>query len=136
MPRHELLTVPRPRLLQRGLLVLGLLIGLLGMHGLGWVPAAAQMNPHSLGNEAAHVVAVIDLPEECGRDSGGGSGHPEHADATCSSGAVAGSPVLPAPLPSTIGDVPRGQEMATAPCGSTEGSRAPPSLAELQLLRI
>ncbi|MEU5716069.1 DUF6153 family protein [Streptomyces sp. NPDC020403] len=172
MPSHELFAEPRPRSWHRGLLVLGLLVGLLGMHGLGSVPQAharthaqapmraqtpqahmsplrtyaqthgprsrAYAHPASVasGGGAGHTMAPMDPPDARDHDAGGKGGHPEHADSTCASGAITGSPALAAPPASAIGDVPRAQESETVSWISTDGGRAPPSLAHLQLLRI
>ncbi|MFJ3722767.1 DUF6153 family protein [Streptomyces sp. NPDC090045] len=128
------------------LLVLAVLAGLVAMHGLGpgaSVPARAHAAAGSHHASAAgHEKVASDTPchDSCvhaGDPVGGGrGGHAEHADATCAATGTAGSPVLPAPavLPGMTdaeavlahGIVPD----ATA-CG-----RAPPSLSELQLLRI
>lgn len=129
------------------LLVLAVLAGLVAMHGLGpgaAVPAgahAAASSPHA--SAAGHELAIpSDAPCHDGcvhaddPAGDGRGGHAQHADATCAATGTAGAPVLPAPavLPGTTdaeavlahGIVPD----ATA-CG-----RAPPSLSELQLLRI
>ncbi|WP_223732001.1 DUF6153 family protein [Streptomyces purpurogeneiscleroticus] len=119
----------------RALLVLGLLAGLLGMHALAPVATAAAPSHQHHGAmaataQAAHHGGCAD--DGCG--SGTHRGH--HADATCASGAIPGGPALPDLLPGAV--VP--PEAADAPCAaaptSEHGSRAPPSLAELQLLRI
>ncbi|MEU0219645.1 DUF6153 family protein [Streptomyces sp. NPDC006265] len=65
-----------------------------------------------------------------------GDGHVQHADATCASGAVAGGPLVPplVPDPAPVGE---GESAVRAyAVVNTEGARAPPSLSELQLLRI
>jgi hypothetical protein len=63
-------------------------------------------------------------------------GHAHHADATCASGAVPAGHTFPAltPDPSAAPDLATRADHARP--RSPEGARAPPSLAELQLLRI
>ncbi|MGW3622161.1 DUF6153 family protein [Streptomyces sp. NPDC000880] len=106
------------------------------MHGLGSVPAAAQMTGHVRTAEPQHVAAVTGAPDECGHDGHGRSGHVDHADATCASSGVAGSPVLPALVPAAIGHTEGAEGPITASGSGPGGGRAPPSLSELQLLRI
>ncbi|MGW2211628.1 DUF6153 family protein [Streptomyces sp. NPDC001781] len=117
-----------PRRRSPGPLVLAVLIGLLGMHALA--PIGGTGRPAH-----THAGSVVDAPGDC--PDGHCGGHQlHHADPACSSGAVSDGPRLPNPLagpvrePEPCGD-PRGYA-ATAP----DGARAPPSLAELQLLRI
>lgn len=62
----------------------------------------------------------------------GGAGHAHHADATCAAAGV-GAPYVPPPL-TTVPGVPLVAQ-ALSP-GATGGGRAPPDLAELQLLPI
>ncbi|MET9818720.1 MULTISPECIES: DUF6153 family protein [unclassified Streptomyces] len=121
----------------RALCVLGLLVGLLGMHGLapgGGLPVQAHAVPvqaaESHGASESHHPQVMPYGH-CGDD-----GHVRHADATCASGAVGGGPVLPLlvadPVPVPVReDVVRARAVA-----GPDGARAPPSLSELQLLRI
>jgi hypothetical protein len=137
----------------RAVCVLGLLAGLLGMHGLaphggfpdhthtssahaapaGHPPASSAAAP--LTSASAQGAAAVH--DGCGATDGDcGGGHLRHADTTCASGAVGGGPVLPAlvadPVPTAVrAEVPPSHE-AEAP----DGARAPPSLSELQLLRI
>ncbi len=121
------------------LLLFGLLAGLLGMHGLGpggAVGAQGHASPaHHSHAVSGHAHAGTTGDEfVCHGDDGGG-GHAQHADATCASGAVGAGPVLPVPVlgagaPVAAVDSPAGAFTAS------EGGRAPPSLAELQLLRI
>ncbi|MFF7376324.1 DUF6153 family protein [Streptomyces massasporeus] len=115
------------------LCVLGLLAGLLGMHGLapgGGLPGQAhgeQGHASRAEMPRAHVVPYV----HCG-----GDGHVQHADATCASGAVGGGPVVP-PLVADPAPVGEGESAVRAyAVVDTEGARAPPSLSELQLLRI
>ncbi|MFJ4206206.1 DUF6153 family protein [Streptomyces sviceus] len=116
--------------LWRALLLLGLLVGVLGMHALA---PGGGMGEHE-GRSAHRVTAAAVVDTVC--HDGCGSGHLHHADATCTSAAVSGGPALPALVPdpsgSTLGTVALYAQTAAA----QEGARAPPSLAELQLLRI
>ncbi|MDQ0954731.1 hypothetical protein QFZ24_008654 [Streptomyces phaeochromogenes] len=126
----------RPRSTSRfvGLLVCALLFGLVGMHGLGPVPAGPGHDPMPM---AAPMSVVASMPDACDHGEGGCTGHAQHADPTCASAAVAGSPAMvPVLLPdvAAFAGVPR---TGSAPTGSgPDGGRAPPSLSELQLLRI
>ncbi|MFD4791518.1 DUF6153 family protein [Streptomyces sp. NPDC058459] len=114
-----------------GLLVLAVLAGLLGMHALP--PAGGTGHPGHA--DTVHAGVVIDAPGDC--PDGHCGGHQlHHADPTCASGAVGGGPELPEPV--------AGPVRAPGPCGglrtlaatAPDSARAPPSLAELQLLRI
>ncbi|MEU8780817.1 DUF6153 family protein [Streptomyces sp. NPDC048637] len=115
----------------RALCVLGLLAGLLGMHGIGSALAA----PSSAHDHRMSVVATVHA--HCPGDDGcGGTGHVHHADPTCASAALHGPPVPPALAPALGSSVqPAGAAGAGGPM-NRDGGRAPPSLAELQLLRI
>ncbi|MER5578133.1 DUF6153 family protein [Streptomyces massasporeus] len=125
------------------LCVLGLLVGLLGMHGLapgGGLPGQTHGEQAHASQAAAPRSHVLETHEprtqvmpygHCGD-----CGHVQHADATCASGAVGGGPVVPplVPDPVPVGD---GESAVRAYAfADTEGARAPPSLSELQLLRI
>lgn len=68
-----------------------------------------------------------------GADSGGG--HVQHADPTCASGAIGAGPVLPALVPDPGGAAVAGDLDGRSVAAATEGGCAPPSLAELQILR-
>ncbi|MFJ2903781.1 MULTISPECIES: DUF6153 family protein [unclassified Streptomyces] len=119
---------------RRALLVLALLAGLFAMHALA--PGGTTTHPMNAMNASpsAHLTRVT-APDDC-VGSAHGNGHVQHADQMCASGAVPGGPTLPALLP--------GQVTALAPADAgrpyavtaPDGARAPPSLAELQLLRI
>ncbi|MFD9407491.1 DUF6153 family protein [Streptomyces sp. NPDC059989] len=129
----------RPFGLRSGLLlVLTVLFGLVAMHGLGpgSLPAAAHTTAGA--HHGAEVAAVHDGCVHAGDPAGGGSGggHAEHADATCAAAGTAGSPVLPVPavLPGTV-TTPTAAGHGLVPDVAC-GGRAPPSLSELQLLRI
>lgn len=128
----------------RLLLVLAVLAGVVAMHGLGpqAVPAAAHAAESATGHASAHAAAMTaaghdgSLPTGThGAPAEPGGGHPPHADATCAAAGIGGAPVMPAPGPVTAGP-----ETACAAYGITPetaaGGRPPPSLSELQLLRI
>ncbi|MCS0635066.1 DUF6153 family protein [Streptomyces sp. LP05-1] len=66
----------------------------------------------------------------------GGGSHTGHADTACASGAVAWGVPLPALLESPGAPVAAGQPPPGRPASGPADARAPPSLAELQLLRI
>ncbi|MFI2718331.1 DUF6153 family protein [Streptomyces collinus] len=132
--RAQLRSARSPRGRWRVLLVLGLLAGLFGMHALGPGGAVAAGTHHSSLASSHAGMAMGSDEYVCHGDSSGG--HAEHADATCASGAVGTGPVLPAPLPDPVGTLAPADGghgfLATMP----DGGRAPPTLAELQLLRI
>ncbi|WP_327304102.1 DUF6153 family protein [Streptomyces sp. NBC_01298] len=128
------------------LLVLVVLAGLVAMHGLGPAPmasaahaaatshhASAAGHERAAASEALCNAGCVHADDPAGS---GGSGHAEHADATCAATGTAGAPVLPAPavLPGHV------QAQAVLAHGVIPGAtacgRAPPSLSELQLLRI
>ncbi|MEU4462321.1 DUF6153 family protein [Streptomyces sp. NPDC024017] len=134
------------------LCVLGLLAGLLGMHGLapgGGLPRpmhtqqAAALHSHTpqahtpqSHTPQAHTPRTPVLQAHLMPYGHCGEGHVQHADASCASGAVGGGPVLP-PLVQDPVPVVEGESAVRAyAVADTDGARAPPSLAELQLLRI
>ncbi|MFF4490705.1 DUF6153 family protein [Streptomyces sp. NPDC001544] len=116
----------------RMLLVLGVLAGLMAMHALA--PGGGLHDNRAHGG-MPHVTAVAGAHDGCAGDDCGG-GHLQHADPTCKAAAVSGGPALPALAPDPA-PVPVHAEAARS-CGAPtpDGARAPPSLAELQLLRI
>lgn len=125
---------PQPR--WRGLLVLAVLAGLLGMHalapggGMGHVAHAGQVR-------AAHGTVAVAAPDDCPDADGHCGGHrPHHADPACASGAVDGGPQLPPPVPGPAHAAAPATCPHPGPATAPEGARAPPDLAELQLLRI
>jgi hypothetical protein len=120
-----------------GLLVAALLFGLLGMHGLGPVPMLDPAPGHSVTATTVAVGEEASTPGPCDHDTGDCGSHMTHADATCASASVAGAPaVLPVLQPdaAACAQVPDGRVSVTG--SGPDGGRAPPSLAELQLLRI
>ncbi|WP_405652272.1 DUF6153 family protein [Streptomyces sp. NBC_00019] len=132
---------PRPQSVLRscGLLVGALLLGLLAMHGLGPVPHAATAHGHdrTVASAGMGMGATVAKPTTCDHGGGDCQGHAKHADPTCASASVTGTPgVAPALLPDVVACA--GAPLArTSPDGSgPDGGRAPPSLSELQLLRI
>ncbi|MFP8958972.1 DUF6153 family protein [Streptomyces nanhaiensis] len=116
------------------LLVMAVLAGVLGMHAL------APGGTLSTLPDARHAL-VAAQPADAHQASGdcsptdGGSGHLEHADETCAAAGI-GTAYAPPSLSAAVVDAPA----AAAPSGSAVRSavsdRAPPDLAELQLLRI
>jgi hypothetical protein len=121
------------------LLVLAVLAGVLAMHGLapGGGPAG------HVGSQAQHSSVMTEdaVVHETGQDcvharGAGAEGHMNHADATCAASGVATSyapPTLALALDTAAAGflVPLGRAVAAA-----DGGRAPPDLAQLQLLRI
>jgi hypothetical protein len=129
--RAALHRAPVPPVWWPALLVWGLLVGLVGMHGL-----APGGTAHPSGHHAAMAADVRAHPDAESVCHGDGGGHAQHADATCASGAVGAGP---APLPPTadpIGHSAVASDARRGVTGDGRGGRAPPSLAELQLLRI
>ncbi|RRR80586.1 DUF6153 family protein [Streptomyces sp. RP5T] len=116
--------------LWRALLLLGLLVGVLGMHALA---PGGGMGGHREG--AAHMASAAFVADTVCHDDCG-PGHLHHADATCASGAVSGGPALPALVPDPSGNCLGTLDLRAQTAAAQEGARAPPSLAELQLLRI
>ncbi|MFD7277354.1 DUF6153 family protein [Streptomyces sp. NPDC059862] len=136
--RAQLRRAPSPLRLWPTLLVLVLLVGLFGMHGLapgGTAAVTGYGSSHS--SAAAHHAdpAVLGAESICHGD-GDGRGHAGHADPTCSSGAVGAGPVLPALALDPTGQAEELVGSRLSMAAEPEGGRAPPSLAELQLLRI
>ncbi|WP_234326816.1 DUF6153 family protein [Streptomyces sp. NRRL S-337] len=160
MSIREHASAPQPRLRLTTLLVLTVLAGLLGMHGLantGALPtspspahAAHQMRPTTAMAAPAPAPAPASVSASCdhgqhgccpGHDdgadrTGGGKGHAHHADPTCASGALPAAPALPALPASLAGTSDRTVLLADRLADGTTGARAPPSLAQLQVLRI
>ncbi|MEV8201186.1 DUF6153 family protein [Streptomyces sp. NPDC079141] len=122
----------------RVLLVLGLLAGLFGMHALAPGSTGAVGGHHSPA-ASAHVGMAMGHGEYdeyvCHGDADTG-GHAQHADATCASGAVGAGPVFASPPGDPLGAVPVVDRAPGAFLAAPDGGRAPPTLAELQLLRI
>ncbi|WP_329218231.1 DUF6153 family protein [Streptomyces sp. NBC_01485] len=134
---------PPPVRRWRALLVLGLLAGLLGMHALA--PAGAvheHAGPRHMRTVAADAAAVsavaVSVDEDCPGGDGhcGGGGHLQHADPTCVAASVSGAPAQPALVPDPVAVPVRADAVRPYAVVAPDGARAPPSLAELQLLRI
>ncbi|MFD7627794.1 DUF6153 family protein [Streptomyces sp. NPDC059851] len=129
------------------LLVLAVLAGLVAMHGLG--PGAVAASAAAPGCAAAHETATThgapaaaehamkyDAAVHADEPAGDGSGgHAQHADATCAAAGTAGTPVLPSPAAPSVVTATRALGPGIHVNGALSG-RAPPSLSELQLLRI
>ncbi|SOD88622.1 hypothetical protein SAMN06272765_5814 [Streptomyces sp. Ag109_G2-15] len=122
---------PRRRL--RALFVLAVLAGLLGMHALG--PGGGT--GHGEHARAAHTMVTVIAHDDCPEGAGHCGGHRmHHADPTCASGAVNGGPHLPALVPDPLAAPAPATDARACAVTAPDGARAPPSLAELQLLRI
>ena len=118
-----------PSVRWRALLVLGLLVGLLGMHALA---PGGGMHEHSADRQM--TVAAAAHGDCAGGDCGSGQMH--HADRTCVSGAVSGGPALPALVPDPVATAAPTEAPRSYAVTAPDGGRAPPDQAELQLLRI
>ncbi|MHC5906825.1 DUF6153 family protein [Streptomyces sp. S6] len=117
--------------------VLGVLVGLLAMHGLAPGGLHAVGHGQSGGTTAAAPESLSDGTALSGCPEDGHCGaHARHADATCAAAKVGGAPELAGPVPDPVGVVVPDEILRTAACVSRQAARAPPSLAELQLLRI
>ena len=136
--RFGQLARPHSTVRSGGLLVAALMLGLLGMHGLGPVPEAAPVSGHDSTVSAAHTDVMASMPGGCDHSEGGCPGHTDHADPTCASASVAGGPVVASPaLPPDVAACSGTADVPAPSVGSDpDGGRAPPSLSELQLLRI
>ncbi|MFE5191131.1 DUF6153 family protein [Streptomyces sp. NPDC056628] len=122
----------RPTGRLRVLLVLTVLAGVLGMHAL---PSSASPALHADRGPTmvmAHAQSAS-AAQQCAHLSGG-AGHLDHADQACAATGV-GSPYTPPALSGAFTDGPAVHLGARAP-EATIGSRAPPDLSQLQLLRI
>ncbi|MEU2283815.1 DUF6153 family protein [Streptomyces sp. NPDC013178] len=116
----------------RVLLVLGLLAGLLGMHALA---PGGSVHEHAAPRHMA--AAEVSAHDDCAGDGGDcGGRHLHHADATCAAAAVSNAPVLPALVPDPVAAPVRADAACSSAAEAPDSARAPPSLAELQLLRI
>ncbi|MER6217655.1 DUF6153 family protein [Streptomyces sp. NPDC001674] len=107
-------------------------------------PPGAACGPAHTGRHAEHPAAPATAPRPPGDDRGPahtggtphGGGHAEHADAACAASGISGAPVLPALSPAPGGVPAEAAAALAAPPGAGAHGRAPPSLSELQLLRI
>lgn len=116
------------------LLVLGLLAGLLAMHTLSPGGSVAADGSHH-SSTAAHAALTMGSDEYVCHGASGG-GHAEHADALCASSAVSTGPTLPALVPDFFSTASSADGTHGFLAIKPDGGRAPPTLAELQLLRI
>ncbi|MFH8804647.1 DUF6153 family protein [Streptomyces sp. NPDC017936] len=116
------------------LLVLAVLAGVLGMHGLapGAVAAARTGTGHEMVRAAADGVPHAD--GGCAHTDGG-PGHLDHADATCAAAGTASAYTPPAPA-GAVRKAPAAAAPMTVVLGSSRTGRAPPDLFQLQLLRV
>ncbi|MGC5041141.1 DUF6153 family protein [Streptomyces sp. DT190] len=126
---------PQPALRLRALLVLTVLVALVGMHGLTF--ASPAPSGHTGSHASRQMVADADQSYACHTDDcGSADRHASHADQMCAAGAIPG----PAVIPALAASVPSGIATAAQPLTPVPyqpaGERAPPSLAELQVLRI
>ncbi|UIX31782.1 DUF6153 family protein [Streptomyces sp. GQFP] len=124
----------------RAFVVLGLLAGVVAMHGLA--PGGGTTSGAHHGNGSGHHQAepmsaqAGPADETVCHGSASPGGHVHHADATCASGAIPAGHRFPALTPDPAGAPPLAHGVGRSLPRSPEGARAPPSLAELQLLRI
>ncbi|MFD0266486.1 DUF6153 family protein [Streptomyces sp. NPDC127106] len=132
------------------LLVLVLLAGVLGMHALPPSPAAARPAAGAQTAHTGHAVAAAravaastpasapasaaDQDRVCAHTDGG-SGHLNHADATCAAAGIGSAYAPPALTAALVGAGPAPLHPGAVPASAVT-DRAPPDLAELQLLRI
>ncbi|OEJ34779.1 DUF6153 family protein [Streptomyces subrutilus] len=122
----------------RLLLVLAVLAGVLAMHGLG--AGATGLAPvrahaaHAAGHGPAQGAGHHGTAEDCSHDAGG-QGQVHHADATCAATGIS-TPYAPPALAPALPGASAPAVFATRATAPATGGRAPPDLAELQLLRI
>lgn len=116
----------------RALLVLVVLAGLMAMHALA---PGGGLHHDRADDGARHSTASAAPRDGCAGDDCGG-GHLQHADSVCKAAAVSGGPALPALVPDPMGVPGHAEAVRSHPARTPDGARAPPSLAELQLLRI
>ncbi len=118
------------------LLVLAVLAGVLAMHGLGPGPAPTKASAVAGGHVTAmvHEEGAQPVAGACSHTDGGMS-HPDHADATCAATGV-GAGYAPPVLAAALDAGPEPVALPGGAAGTPESGRAPPDLAELQLLRI
>ncbi|MDT3397597.1 DUF6153 family protein [Streptomyces sp. B1866] len=140
---------PSTRRARRAWAALALLVlaGVLGMHGL----APAGMSPaggHSAHAAVGHPAAAAPMAHHAAPDASGAHDRrlladpaddgtaAHHADGTCAAGGVSGAYHPPALAPGLAGPAPAAAGARQAATGRHADGRAPPDLAELQLLRI
>ncbi|MFH8222181.1 DUF6153 family protein [Streptomyces sp. NPDC018057] len=128
---------------RRTLLVLAVLAGVLAMHGFAsaGTPAPGHHGTAAApGTPAVHGAAapVHRAGDSCRHLSDPDSdGMPmQHADGTCAAAGTATGYAPSAPPPAPFSAVAPPVTLLTGPVTPTADGRAPPDLAELQLLRI
>jgi len=134
--RHPALSPPGHG---RAVLVLLVLAGVLAMHAFAFgssVPAPMGTAPgHSA--VAVHDQTMGHADSECPHPCGGGSGgHLDHADPTCTADGLATTYTPPTPAAAGVGTVSGAAVVLGRPGPAAVACRAPPDLAQLQLLRI
>ncbi|WP_405443162.1 DUF6153 family protein [Streptomyces avidinii] len=142
MTGREPRTAPRVLMRLTMMLVLALTVGLLGMHALG--PAAALPSPVTVEHTSHHVATAHAGPHyPCPDDAHNTGRHISHADTMCASASLPSAPDITTPDNVPITGTEHADADAVAPVPNllsaayeAAGKRAPPSLAELQLLRI
>ncbi|MFJ1566511.1 DUF6153 family protein [Streptomyces erythrochromogenes] len=144
MTGREPRTAPRVLMRLTMMLVLALTVGLLGMHALG--PASALPSPVTVAFEhASHRVTAAHAGSHhrCPDDHHDTGRHIRHTDTMCASASLPGAPGVTAPDNVPLTGTEHGDADAVAPVPNllsaaceAVGKRGPPSLAELQLLRI
>lgn len=137
-PQFTSPSAPTRARLRPVLLVLGVLTGLVAMHGLAASAGVPVMDRDRAMTMASPVPGGMDdAPGAMEHAHPEDGGHADHADAECVASGVSGTPPLTAPLPALL---PSGAEVppcvVLTPADTPGGGRAPPSLSELQLLRI
>lgn len=137
----------RPQGARGVLLILAVLTGLVAMHGLGPSPSprherampAMSSHGHDAADDEAFGHRTVEQAAEsaCHHLAFGhrGGGHVSHADGTCAASGISSGPTLAAPAPGPSADT-HFAEHRLRSCTTTAAERAPPSLSQLQLLRI
>lgn len=88
------------------------------------------------GHTPAEPTPVVQPAGDACSHTEGGSGHLAHADRTCAAAGTASAYAPPAPAADALPGVPDAARVPKARPAATAPDRAPPDLAELQLLRI
>ncbi|MFG2141073.1 DUF6153 family protein [Streptomyces sp. NPDC048650] len=139
MDRTRIRCAPAPGWRVQALLVLSVLFGLVAMHGMApMAPSSTSAHAMPASSAPPHAMPIGQQASSggsCHHLRHGGSGHLQHADATCAATGTATAPVLPAPAPGPVAAAAPGRP-SWQPAPASLGSRAPPDLSELQLLRI
>ncbi|MQA02013.1 MAG: hypothetical protein GEV07_04570 [Streptosporangiales bacterium] len=112
-------------------LLISVLAGLLAMHGLGQV---VDVREASLTTKH-HMSAAAQVTDGCQHLPTHDGGHLDHDDASCKSGGVGSAPTLPDRPADPRHAVPDRAAAGVVTTAAAVG-RDPPSLSELQLLRI